>query len=171
MWKTQKTESCKNGHTGQREHRKVCQPFCCLLQYTTNLQQQHANGRTTLGEASVSVLEIILTTCLPLPLSCVPCASPAPLSVCPPAPDPCALHAPHTLPLPACLPQSDVGRYTTGIWTKRYLTDQLQLALAGRAAEELVFGFEELSSLNQHRLIMARQARARGGGGGSGQVC
>ncbi len=57
----------------------------------------------------------------------------------------------------ACVPQSDVGRYTTGMWTKRYLHDQLQLALAGRAAEELTYGREELSSLHQHRIILARQ--------------
>jgi ATP-dependent Zn protease len=43
------------------------------------------------------------------------------------------------------------------MWTKRFLTDQLALALAGRAAEELVYGFDELSSLNQYRLMLARQ--------------
>lgn len=31
------------------------------------------------------------------------------------------------------------------------------MALAGRAAEEVVFGLDELSSLNQHRLMLARQ--------------
>lgn len=41
----------------------------------------------------------------------------------------------------------------------RYLEEQLLVALAGRAAEELVYGAEELSSLNQHRLMMARQVK------------
>ncbi len=50
-----------------------------------------------------------------------------------------------------------MGRYTTGVWTYRYLTEQLQVALAGRAAEELVLGRDELSSLSQHRLQFARQ--------------
>jgi len=51
----------------------------------------------------------------------------------------------------------NVARYTTGMWTKRYLEEQLLVALAGRAAEEVVFGLDELSSLNQHRLMFARQ--------------
>ncbi|KAL6745810.1 hypothetical protein V8C86DRAFT_1657986 [Haematococcus lacustris] len=51
----------------------------------------------------------------------------------------------------------NVGRYTTGVWTKRYLREQLLLALAGRAAEELVMGRDELSSLHQYRLMLARQ--------------
>lgn len=33
-----------------------------------------------------------------------------------------------------CMPHT---RYTTGIWTKRYLREQLQVALAGRAGEEV----------------------------------
>jgi len=51
----------------------------------------------------------------------------------------------------------NIGRYTTGMWTKRYLREQLLVALAGRAGEELVYGVDELSSLNQHRLMLARQ--------------
>ncbi len=39
----------------------------------------------------------------------------------------------------------------------RYLEEQLLMALAGRAGEELMFGRDELSSLNQHRLQLARQ--------------
>ncbi len=58
-------------------------------------------------------------------------------------------------PVPCTQPH--VGRYTTGVWTYRYLREQLLVALAGRAAEELVLGREELSSLNQHRLQFARQ--------------
>ncbi|KAF5833193.1 hypothetical protein DUNSADRAFT_10543 [Dunaliella salina] len=42
----------------------------------------------------------------------------------------------------------NIGRYTTGMWTKRYLREQLLMALAGRAGEELVFGSEELPSRN-----------------------
>ena len=53
--------------------------------------------------------------------------------------------------------QSNISRYTTGMWTKRYLQEQLLVALAGRAAEEVVYGPDELSSFNQHRLMMARQ--------------
>jgi hypothetical protein len=53
--------------------------------------------------------------------------------------------------------QSNIARYTTGVWTKRYLQQQLLVALAGRAGEEAVFGVEELSSLNQARLQFARQ--------------
>lgn len=45
------------------------------------------------------------------------------------------------------------------------------MALAGRAAEEVVFGREELSSLNQHRIMFARQVSAvRGCGAGQGPV-
>eukprot|EP00775_Hariotina_reticulata_P010429 gene10429-10587_t len=51
----------------------------------------------------------------------------------------------------------NVGRYTTGVWTRQYLEQQLRLVLAGRAAEELVYGKEELSSLHQLKLMMARQ--------------
>ena len=40
-------------------------------------------------------------------------------------------------PSPPPPPQSNIGRYTTGIWTRRYLEEQLLVALAGRAAEEV----------------------------------
>eukprot|EP00798_Chlamydomonas_sp_ICE-L_P007699 gene7699-863_t len=53
--------------------------------------------------------------------------------------------------------KSNIVRYTTGMWTKRYLKEQLLVALSSRAAEELVFGPDELSSLNQHRIMFARQ--------------
>jgi hypothetical protein len=59
-----------------------------------------------------------------------------------------------------CL-QPNVGRYTTGIWTRAYLEQQLQLMLAGRAAEELVFGRDELSSLHQAKLMLAREVRVQ----------
>ncbi|KAG2425174.1 hypothetical protein HXX76_013928 [Chlamydomonas incerta] len=60
-------------------------------------------------------------------------------------------------PLGRTVLKPHVGRYTTGVWTYRYLREQLLVALAGRAGEELVLGRDELSSLNQHRLQMARQ--------------
>lgn len=56
-----------------------------------------------------------------------------------------------------CLLQANVGRYTTGVWTRQYLEQQLVMILAGRAAEELVFGREEMSSLHQHKIMQARQ--------------
>jgi ATP-dependent Zn protease len=61
--------------------------------------------------------------------------------------------------------QPNVGRYTTGVWTRGYLEQQLRLMLAGRAAEELVFGRDELSSLHQAKLMMAREV----GGGATSQ--
>lgn len=53
--------------------------------------------------------------------------------------------------------KSHIGRYTTGMWTKRYLSEQLLVTLAGRAGEEVVYGRDEMSSLNQSRNMMARQ--------------
>eukprot|EP00878_Enallax_costatus_P004612 GHUV01004857.1.p1 GENE.GHUV01004857.1~~GHUV01004857.1.p1 ORF type:complete len:341 (+),score=89.46 GHUV01004857.1:225-1247(+) len=53
--------------------------------------------------------------------------------------------------------KANVGRYTTGVWTRQYLEQQLVMILAGRAAEELVFGREEMSSLHQHKIMQARQ--------------
>jgi cell division protease FtsH len=50
-----------------------------------------------------------------------------------------------------------VMRHTTGIWTRRYLREQLVLSLAGRAAEELAYGVEEMSTLHQAKLMLARQ--------------
>lgn len=61
-----------------------------------------------------------------------------------------------------CALQPNIGRYTTGVWTRAYLEQQLRLMLAGRAAEELVFGRDELSSLHQAKLMLAREVR-RGG--------
>jgi len=42
-------------------------------------------------------------------------------------------------------------------FTRRYLEEQLLTVLAGRAAEELTYGFDELSSVNQRRLVTARR--------------
>ena len=43
------------------------------------------------------------------------------------------------------------------MWTKRYLREQLLVALAGRAGEEVVYGRDEMSSLHQSRNMLARQ--------------
>jgi cell division protease FtsH len=50
-----------------------------------------------------------------------------------------------------------LSRHTTGIWTRRYLREQLVLSLSGRAAEEMVFGVDEMSSLHQAKIMLARQ--------------
>ncbi|GFR46161.1 hypothetical protein Agub_g7689 [Astrephomene gubernaculifera] len=60
-------------------------------------------------------------------------------------------------PLGRTVLEPHIGRYTTGVWTARYLREQLLVQLAGRGAEEVVLGREELSSLQQHRLQFARQ--------------
>jgi ATP-dependent Zn protease len=61
--------------------------------------------------------------------------------------------------------QPNVGRYTTGVWTRQYLEQQLRMVLAGRAAEELVYGIDEMSSLHQHKIMQARQVCNSLGGG------
>ncbi|KAK9823015.1 hypothetical protein WJX81_007049 [Elliptochloris bilobata] len=48
-------------------------------------------------------------------------------------------------------------RERTRMFTRRYLEEQLLTVLAGRAAEELVYGLDEVSTINQRRLIMARR--------------
>jgi cell division protease FtsH len=55
----------------------------------------------------------------------------------------------------------NIGRYTTGMWTKRYLEEQLLVALAGRAGEEVVFGRDGMSSLQQSRNMLARQIASK----------
>lgn len=67
--------------------------------------------------------------------------------------------------------QPNVGRYTTGVWTRAYLEQQLRLVLAGRAAEELVFGRDELSSLHQAKIMLAREVGSGLNGGGGGDTC
>ncbi len=49
------------------------------------------------------------------------------------------------------------GRELNKLFTRTYLEQQLLTTLAGRAAEELVYGTEGMSSLNQRRLILARR--------------
>ena len=48
-------------------------------------------------------------------------------------------------------------RHTTGMWTRRYLREQLVLSLSGRAAEEMTYGLDEMSTLHQAKLMLARQ--------------
>jgi len=46
-------------------------------------------------------------------------------------------------------------------FTRRYLEEQLLTTLAGRAAEEILYGFEELSTINERRLVLARRIVAK----------
>ncbi|DBA94610.1 hypothetical protein WJX77_012597 [Trebouxia sp. C0004] len=48
-------------------------------------------------------------------------------------------------------------RELTKQFTRQYLEEQLLTALAGRAAEELVYGQDEMSTINQRRLVLARR--------------
>lgn len=48
-------------------------------------------------------------------------------------------------------------RELTKQFTRQYLEEQLLTTLAGRAAEELVYGQDEMSTINQRRLVMARR--------------
>ncbi|CAG9461273.1 unnamed protein product [Pedinophyceae sp. YPF-701] len=48
-------------------------------------------------------------------------------------------------------------REATKLFTRRYLEEQLRMELAGRAAEEVLLGVDELSSINQRRLVNARR--------------
>jgi cell division protease FtsH len=52
-------------------------------------------------------------------------------------------------------------RHTTGVWTRRYLREQLIMALSGRAAEEMTYGVDEMSTLHQAKLMFARQIATR----------
>lgn len=49
------------------------------------------------------------------------------------------------------------GRELNKLFTRAYLEQQLLTVLAGRAAEELTYGPEGMSSLNQRKLILARR--------------
>ncbi|KAL3160769.1 hypothetical protein ABBQ38_009182 [Trebouxia sp. C0009 RCD-2024] len=48
-------------------------------------------------------------------------------------------------------------RELTKQFTRQYLEEQLLTTLAGRAAEELVYGEDEMSTINQRRIVMARR--------------
>ncbi len=53
--------------------------------------------------------------------------------------------------------KANEGRELTQAFTKRYLEEQLLTVLAGRAAEEIYYGEDELSTMQQRRLVMARR--------------
>jgi cell division protease FtsH len=53
--------------------------------------------------------------------------------------------------------KANEGRELTQAFTKRYLEEQLLTVLAGRAAEEVYYGEDELSTMQQRRLVMARR--------------
>lgn len=60
-------------------------------------------------------------------------------------------------PLGQTVVKANEDRELTGLFTKRYLEQQLLTVLAGRAAEELVFGADEMSTMQQRRLVDARR--------------
>ena len=53
--------------------------------------------------------------------------------------------------------KANEGRELTQAFTKRYLEEQLLTVLSGRAAEEVYYGEDELSTMQQRRLVMARR--------------
>jgi cell division protease FtsH len=53
--------------------------------------------------------------------------------------------------------KANEGRELTQAFTKRYLEEQLLTVLAGRAAEEIYYGEDEMSTMQQRRLVMARR--------------
>ncbi|EFN59574.1 hypothetical protein CHLNCDRAFT_132927 [Chlorella variabilis] len=59
-------------------------------------------------------------------------------------------------PLGQTVVKANEGREMTGLWTRRYLEQQLLTVLSGRAAEELLYGADEVSTMHQLRLIDAR---------------
>jgi cell division protease FtsH len=60
-------------------------------------------------------------------------------------------------PLGQTVVKANEGRELTQAFTKRYLEEQLLTVLAGRAAEEVVYGEDELSTMQQRRLVLARR--------------
>ncbi|CAL8467515.1 g7053 [Coccomyxa elongata] len=48
-------------------------------------------------------------------------------------------------------------RERTHMFSRRYLEEQLMTTLAGRAGEEIMYGGDEVSTINQRRLVMARR--------------
>lgn len=60
-------------------------------------------------------------------------------------------------PLGQTVVKANEGRELTQVFTRRYLEEQLLTVLAGRAAEEVVFGADELTTMQQRRLVLARR--------------
>lgn len=66
------------------------------------------------------------------------------------------LNVPDLFLLSVCT-QVNEERELTQQFTRQYLDEQLLMTLAPRAAEELYFGPENMSSMNQRQLVMARR--------------
>ncbi|KAK9821639.1 hypothetical protein WJX74_002762 [Apatococcus lobatus] len=60
-------------------------------------------------------------------------------------------------PLGQTVVRTNEQRQYAELWTRRYLEEQLITVLAGRAAEELAYGLEEMTSINQGKLVLARR--------------
>lgn len=60
-------------------------------------------------------------------------------------------------PLGQTVVKANEGRELTQAFTRRYLEEQLLTVLAGRAGEELIYGEEDLSTMQQRRLVLARR--------------
>jgi cell division protease FtsH len=64
-------------------------------------------------------------------------------------------------PLGQTVVKANEGRELTQAFTRRYLEEQLLTVLAGRAAEEVIFGPDELTTMQQRRLVTARRIVAK----------
>lgn len=64
-------------------------------------------------------------------------------------------------PIGQTVVKANEGRELTQAFTSRYLKEQLLTVLAGRAAEELIFGPDELTTMQQRRLVLARRIATR----------
>ena len=60
-------------------------------------------------------------------------------------------------PLGQTVVKANEGRELTQAFSRRYLREQLLTVLAGRAAEEVVYGPDELTTMQQRRLVLARR--------------
>ncbi|PRW60288.1 cell division isoform B [Chlorella sorokiniana] len=60
-------------------------------------------------------------------------------------------------PLGQTVVKANEARELTGLWTRRYLEQQLLTTLAGRAAEELIYGLDDMSTMHQMRITDARR--------------
>jgi ATP-dependent metalloprotease FtsH len=64
-------------------------------------------------------------------------------------------------PLGQTVVTANEGRELTQVFTRRYLEEQLVTVLAGRAAEEAVYGADGMSTIQQRRLVLARRIAAK----------
>ena len=60
-------------------------------------------------------------------------------------------------PLGQTVVKANEGRELTQAFTRRYLREQLLTVLAGRAGEEVVYGADELTTMQQRKLVLARR--------------